>query len=266
MREKVGRWVGLSAHRVMIADLMYFSQKVPTIPVQRRMRLGALKEARSRLEPRPSWVTIFAKAFDLVAADMPVLRRSYLKLPWAHLYEHPISIASVTVEKQDAGVPAVFFAKLRNPGRHRLAALDRYLRWFIRSPRANMGLARLGLWVSLLWWPLRRVLWWWALNSEGYFRSRQFGTFGMSIYSGLGVESLHPLSPLTIVMNYGIIDEEGNVTVKFIYDHRVMDGATVARALVALENTLTGPILEELNGQRVAGRAAARRAKVTPQS
>ena len=261
VREKVGRWVRLSAHRVMIGDLMHFSRQVRTIPVQRRMHLAAVKEARARLATRPSWVTIFAKAFDLVAADMPVLRRSYLTLPWAHLYEHPISIASIAVEKDDRGTPAVFFAKLRNPARHRLAATDRYLRWFISSPRANMGLARLGLWVSLLWWPLRRALWWWALNAEGYFRARQFGTYGISVYSGLGAESLHPLSPLSYVLNYGVIDEAGDVTVRIVYDHRVLDGATVARALALLEETLNGPILAELSGQR-----PARRTRLTPQA
>ena len=113
----------------------------------------------------------------------------------------------------------------------------------------------------MLWWPLRRALWWWALNSEGYFRSRQFGTYGISVYSALGAESLHPLSPLTFVLNYGVIDEAGNVTVRIIYDHRVLDGATVARALAALEDTLNGPILAELSGQSVAGRA-----NVTPRS
>jgi hypothetical protein len=257
MKEKVGRWVGLSVHRIMVGDLMYFSRRVPTIPAQRRMQLGAVKAARGRLTQRPSWVTLFAKAFDLVAADTPVLRRSYLGLPWAHLYEHPISVASIAVEKMERGAPEVFFAKLRNPGRHRLGALDRYLRWFIRSPKANMGLARVGLWVSLLWWPLRRVLWWWALNAEGYFRARQFGTFGITVYSGMGVESLHPLSPLTFVLNYGVIDEEGNVTVRLIYDHRVLDGATVARALLAIEAAMTGPILAELNGQLPARRPVA---------
>ncbi len=107
------------------------------------------------------------------------------------------------------------------------AALDRYLKWFIRSPKANMGLARLGLWVSLLWWPLRYLLWWWALNAEGWFRARQFGTFGVSVYSSLGCESLHPLAPLSFVINYGVIDDQGDVTVKLVYDHRVVDGATV---------------------------------------
>ena len=255
MKEKAGRWVGLSVHRVMIADLMYFSRKVPTIPVQRHMRLGPVKAARARLTERPSWVTLFAKAFALVAVDMPVLRRSYLGLPWAHLYEHPITVASVAVEKMDRGTQAVFFAKLREPNRHRAGAMDQYLRWFIRSPKANMGLARLGLWISLLWWPLRRGLWWWALNSDGYFRSRQFGTFGISVYSGLGVESLHPLSPLTFVLNYGVIDDEGNVNVRLIYDHRVLDGATVARALLAIEEAMNGQVADELTAAR-SGRSA----------
>lgn len=87
-----------------------------------------------------------------------------------------------------------------------------------------------------------------AANSGGYFRSRQFGTYGVSVYSGLGAESLHPLSPLTFVLNYGIIDEQGEVDVRVVYDHRVLDGANVARTLAALEETLNGPILEELRG------------------
>ena len=56
------------------------------------------------------------------------------------------------------------------------------------------------------------------------------GTFGVSVYSALGAESLHPLTPLTTALNYGVIQENGDVTVRVIYDHRVMDGATVARA------------------------------------
>jgi hypothetical protein len=36
------------------------------------------------------------------------------------------------------------------------------------------------------------------------------------------------------------------VDVRLIYDHRVLDGASVARALKSLEMTLTGEILDEL--------------------
>jgi hypothetical protein len=88
-------------------------------------------------------------------------------------------------------------------------------------------------------------------------RPRYFGTFGISVYSGLGAESLHPISPLTTTMNYGVIAPDGAVDVRIVYDHRVLDGSTVARALVALEAELNGPVLAELRGMAAqAGRAA----------
>jgi pyruvate/2-oxoglutarate dehydrogenase complex dihydrolipoamide acyltransferase (E2) component len=72
------------------------------------------------------------------------------------------------------------------------------------------------------------------------------GTFGVSVYSALGAESLHPLSPLTTAFNYGVIQPDGHVDVRIIYDHRVIDGATVARALLDLEKVLNQDILREL--------------------
>ena len=75
--------------------------------------------------------------------------------------------------------------------------------------------------------PLRRLLWWVGLNI-GRQRGNFFGTFGVSVYSALNAESLHPLSPLTALLNYGVIDKNGRVTARIMYDHRVMDGATIA--------------------------------------
>jgi hypothetical protein len=86
---------------------------------------------------------------------------------------------------------------------------------------------------------------WFGLNLP---RSRpaQFGTFGLTVYSGLGAESLHPLSPLTTTLTYGVIGADGTVDVRVVYDHRVLDGATVARALALLEAELTGAVCDEL--------------------
>ena len=47
-------------------------------------------------------------------------------------------------------------------------------------------------------------------------------------------------------VNYGVIDPDGNVNVRIIYDHRVMDGADAARALKLLELELTGATSTEL--------------------
>jgi hypothetical protein len=124
--------------------------------------------------------------------------------------------------------------------------LNEELRHYKEAPLETIGLVRRALTVSRLPRPLRRLLWWIGLNWWGRQRARFMGTFGLSSYSALGAESLHPLSPLTTTLNYGVIDENGMVPVRIIYDHRVMDGATVARALALLEHTLNHDIRAEL--------------------
>src|SRR5205085_3878235 len=118
-------------------------------------------------------------------------------------------------------------------------------------PVEMIGTFRRALRISRLPRPVRRALWWYALNSSGYKRARNLGTFGVSVYSGLGAEGLHPLSPLTTTLNYGVIAEDGTVDVRVVYDHRVLDGATVARALEDLEGILNH-VLPELLGRRKA--------------
>ena len=49
------------------------------------------------------------------------------------------------------------------------------------------------------------------------------------------------------MLNYGVISNSGEVDVRIIYDHRVMNGTTIARALVRLEEILSSAIVEELN-------------------
>ena len=91
-------------------------------------------------------------------------------------------------------------------------------------------------------------------------RPNQFGTFGLTVYSSLGAESLHPLSALTTTLTYGVIQPDGSVNVRLVYDHRVTDGAVIARALARLEEELNGAICAELHAMRTdhrPGRAAA---------
>ena len=89
------------------------------------------------------------------------------------------------------------------------------------------------------------VLVWLGLNI-GRQRANYFGTFWVSAYSALGAESLHPLSPLTSTLNYGVFAADGSVDVRLVYDHRVTDGATVARALARLEEVLNTSLRQEL--------------------
>jgi hypothetical protein len=236
--------------RRWINDFLHFARKVPSVPVARRMDLGPLVEARARLGRRPSWVAIFTKAFSLVAREVAELRRAYLGNLFPRLYEHPVSVASVAIERKYQGEDAVFFGTLLGPDNQTLADLTDYLHRYKTDDLWSMGHFRQLLRISRLPRPLRRVAWWYGLNMDGNRRARRFGTFGVSVYSGLGAESLHPISPLTTLLTYGVISPEGAVDVRLVYDHRVMDGSTVARALARLEEILRSEIVAELTRMR----------------
>ena len=94
--------------------------------------------------------------------------------------------------------------------------------------------------------PVRRLLWWAGLNA-GRLRANYFGTFGVTAYPALGAESLHPLFPLTATLTYGLVGADGRADVRLVYDHRVLDGSTVARALVRLEAVLNTTVAAELS-------------------
>jgi hypothetical protein len=173
---------------------MHFARQVPTVPVQRRMNLAALVKARDEAEPRPSWCAIFTKAFGIVAAARPELRRAYLSFPWPHLYEHPLNVASIALERSIGGEEGVFFAPLRRPENTGLADLDATLRRLKEERLETIAPFRRAVKLTCLPRPVRRFVWWLALNVWGRKRARYMGTFGVTVYAGLGAASLHPLS------------------------------------------------------------------------
>jgi hypothetical protein len=66
---------------------------------------------------------------------------------------------------------------------------------------------------------------------------------------------LHLTPILTSTLHYGLFDDSGRLDVRLSWDHRVMDGATVARALADLETILNRDIVRELTGLRRAAAA-----------
>src|SRR5262249_61199296 len=107
-----GRSTRVPLSRRWVTDFLYFARKVPSIPVVRLMNLKPLVDARNRLERKVSWVAIFSKAFALTAVDFPEFRRAYLGSWWPWLYEHPISVASIAVERNFESGKAVFFGRV----------------------------------------------------------------------------------------------------------------------------------------------------------
>jgi hypothetical protein len=240
-----GRAIRLSVQRQMVIDFLHFARCVPSVPVQKRMSIGALTAARAASRDRLRWTAIFTKAFALVAEEVPQLRRAYVKLPWPHLYEYPTSKANIMIEREYRGEPALCPVSIKDPAHQPLPVIGGLLQQATTAPLENNKDFQRWLQLARLPRPLRRTLWWIGLNI-GRQRGNFFGTFGVSVYSALNAESLHPLSPLTALLNYGVMTNDGSVDVRIIYDHRVMDGATVARALGRMEEILTSVILDEV--------------------
>ena len=240
-----GRAVPLSRPRRLVGDLMRFSIGVPRVTVQRRMSLTPLVEARKGLSDRPPWTAIFVKGYGLLAQETPELRRAYVKLPWPQLYEYPESVAAIAHEREYRGERAVMLGRIKAPARRSVGELTALIREAQSKPVLEVKDFRLALTMARAPAPIRRFVMWLGLNL-GRQRANYFGTFHLSVYSGLGAESFNPLSPLTTVLNYGPIDRDGGVNVRILYDHRVMDGATVARALDRFEAILNGQVADEV--------------------
>jgi hypothetical protein len=249
MQEPKGHYLPLAGPRRFIGDLVHFAHRIPSAPVSRTIDLGALGEPRKRHDARPSWASIFMKAYALVGAAHPPLRRSYLEFPWPRLYEHPWMNCALAIERSYHGEDGVFVGIFRAPEQQTLAQIQQSVEWYKNETLEKVGFYRMALRFSQAPTPIRRLLWWSTLNISGYKRCKRFGTFGLSSYGALGAEQVHPISPLTTTLTYGPIDAATQrVVVKLIYDHRVLDGAYVARRLRDIEETLHGPILEELRG------------------
>ncbi len=255
MSQPAGFNLPLSLPRRLICDYLHFARKIPSIPVQRRMHLAEVVAARAVAGVRPSWCAIFTKAFAFVSDAWPQLRRAYMGFTRPHLYQHPISMMSIAIERRFGDEDAVFFLQMRQPELLSLPEIDARLRQAKEGPLEAFGAFRRVIRISRLPRPLRRLIWWIGLNTSGRKRAHFMGTGGVSAYSGLGAASLHPLSLLTSTLNYGVIEPDGTVDVRLTYDHRVLDGGTVARALGDLERVLTHEILAELRYLQAVGAA-----------
>lgn len=250
-----GQRIAISLPQVIVHDLLHFAGKIPTIPVQRQMNLQPLVEARFALTDRPSWTAIFTKAYAIVADEFPELRRVYVDMLKPYLREYPTSIVSIAFERKYEGELAVFTARIKNPSSKKVDRITRMLRRFSNDPIETVSDFRRNLKLARIPRPIRRLIWWLALHSPIHKRNH-VGTFGVSVYSALGAESLHPLSPVTTTLNYGVIAPDGSVTVRVVYDHRVLNGATMARALVRLETVLNEKLAEELRELKLSSAAS----------
>jgi len=246
MTKPTGKSIAISPFRSLVLDLMHFSKQIPAATIERRMNLASLVAARQRCSPRPMWTSIFAKAYALVAMRQPVLRRSYMTIPWTRYYEHPKNIATINLCRRVGDEDVVLQAQIRGPENRTLAEIDAIVRYYSETPVEEIKSCQRVARMSYLPWPIRRLLMWTTLNLFGRRRCHNFGTFCISSVAGHGAGILNMTPLLTTSLHHGLLDDHGCIDMRLNFDHRVLDGAPAAQALALLETTLLGEILDEV--------------------
>jgi len=238
----------ISIPRLLVADLMHASIRVPFVSLSRPLDLRQLFEARALAARPPGWAAIFVKAFALVAKEQPILRTLYVKWPWPGFYELPRSIAMVAIARVEDGEDCVLPQKVTAADELPLREVDAQIRLAKDAPVSAVPAFRKMLRVTGMPLLLRRAMWQIGLNF-GRQRANWFGSFGITSVAAYGAGELHALSPGPFILSYGAVKDR-TIDVVIRWDHRITDAALIAKALTRLEQVLNGEIATELRGQR----------------
>src|SRR6201992_3668931 len=247
MRGKIKK---LSVPRRLIGDMMCASIGVPFVTLRRKLDIGELLEARAGLAQPPGWAAIFVKAFGLVAKEQPVLRTLYARWPWPHLYELPRSIGMVAIARVHGGEDCVLPQKIsleENP--QPLVEIDQLIRLAKDAPVEEIGAFRKMLRAAAAPMPLRRLVWMFGLNVLRQ-RANYFGSFGVTSVAAYGGGALYALSPGPYILSSGTLAPDQTIDDPVRCDHRITDGAPIAKALTRLEQVLNTEVAAELRGRR----------------
>ena len=234
----------ISLSRRVIIDLMRASADVPFVAVRRTLSIGRLAAARKSLRSRPAWPAIFAKAFAILAAEQPVLRRVYLKWPWPHFYDFPQTLAMIVVAP-DATPDGVLLFPVKAPDLTSLAEADAMIRSAKSQPIEATPFFRKTMMVTRLPQPLRRLAWAIGLNF-GRQRGNYLGTLLVTSVAAFGGGEVEALGPQSFILSYDKVSDDGTIDVMIRWDHRIADAAFIGGELSRLEQILNNQLADEI--------------------
>ena len=172
-------------------------------------------------------------------------RRIYFSFPRERYVEFPHSTASIAIEIIYEGEPAVFPCVIGDPASLSLIEISETIRKAVESPAGHIANFQRYVTGSKLPRLIRRPGLSVLFNMPTY-RANHMGTFALTAVANLGTNLVHPLSAWPTLLTYGVFAPDGYADVRIIFDHRVVDGCSIARALARLEEILNGPMVDEL--------------------
>jgi hypothetical protein len=256
MSDRSGRRLPITPARANVFELMRLSRAIPLVTAERPMKLAAVADVRRAAAVKVSWTAIFIKAFSIVAASRPELRTAYMSYPYPHFYEHSQNVGMVIVEREFEGEPFPFNFRFKQPERQSLLELNQSLERARTIPLLEESNFRRLRRIGHLPLPLRRFMWSMGYHLSGRKRAHYFGTFAQSSPAASGAGLATIVSPVTCTLHYGLFDDANQIDMRITFDHRVVDGAPIARALAEMEEVLVKDIVAELKQLPNVSRAA----------
>ncbi|MFO0936920.1 MAG: hypothetical protein U0798_10445 [Gemmataceae bacterium] len=240
-----GTYRKMSLARSMICDFLSLSKRVPLAHGERKIALPELRAAVAACRPRPQWVPIFFKAYSIVAAARPALRRTYIPYPWPRFYEYPKNLGACVIARQIDGDEGLINLVIPSPETWSIADLDREMKEARLKPLWEVSSFRRQIRTGKLPWPLRQLVlrmgdW------SGLQKVKMIGTFGMSCTASLGLANISTWFPWSSMIHFTPFEDDDTITLRIGIDHRVFDGVEAAFALREMEQALNTVILDEV--------------------
>jgi len=235
--------------RTLMSDIVHHASKIPLCTIEKQINLENVRIAKANSHQKIGWTSIFIKAMGLASVEFDELRQSWMPFPYVHIYQHPVPIASASINRVVDDREAVVFGMIQKPESKPLVETTEALHFFKNSPIDSVSLLNRMRRTSKLPWPIRSLVWNYGLYLSGYCKAKNFGTFAVSSVSQSDSNTLNLLSPLTSALNYGPVSDFGDCTIRLTFDHRVIDGIAVAKVLSFIDEAVNTTIREELEKQ-----------------
>ena len=231
-------------------DLMHFARKLPSIPMQRRMKLDDLIAARRLSAPAGRLVRDLSESLrDHLGRAPRVTPGLTCRFPGRISTSNPGNIATFAARSEPTTAKKAVFLAQGSPPRDRQAGRPGYRRPPIQGrPDRQRRFLSPGL-VGQSPSPAGAAV---ALVGGGSMstvccgRSRLWHVqHQRRRLAGGGQPGCQLSAADDDAEDYGVFLPDGSIDVRLTYDHRVLDGANVAQALAAMEEVLNGEILPE---------------------
>lgn len=236
--------VPCDGHRGCIADVALLAREIPLFPVDRWCDLAAVATARAACRHRIGWAAIFLKAYGKVVRQTPALRSWFLPGLRPRLATTSQNVATLAINRVEDGAERLCWARLDRPEERPLLDIQRFIEACSQHPLEEMFKRQLELEMLPGW--LRRLVLRWNHRSRSAKRAARLGTYSLSTLAGLAASNRFHPSLCTTSLSYQPLEADGRCLVTLIADHRVVDGALVARSLAQLETVLQHDLVSEL--------------------